>query len=238
MLKTTITKIDKARWAKAQTFELSYAQNNVNHGDDYNHWWRKQFDNYKVLNKLTLPSVLEVGCGPHTNIRLILQLINFSRLLLEDPLIHSYLCMKKQKQIANINIFSLPVEIVHLQKKFNASLLSEPLEELSCEDESIDLCVCINVLDHVRDSDTCLHQIERVTKKGGIIIIGQDLSNQEDQILCPESWNDTGHPIKMDKSYLDDRLSYLSPLLFKVLPREEGRNPRCHYGTYIMIGRK
>lgn len=238
---STIAKVDAKRWSDAQKFEMNFAQNAVNRGDDHNYWWRKQFNNYKILRNLALPNVLEVGCGPHTNIRMILPIIKFQSLFLEDPLINAYLGLTKTHRIARIfkfMQFRSPVEISRLHKKHQARLLSESLEDLSLPDGSIDLCVCINVLDHVRDADMCMKQIERVTKKGGLVIIGQDLSNKEDQILCPESWDDVGHPIKVDDSYLDTQLGYLNPLYKKVLPREEGRNPRCHYGTYLLIGQK
>ena len=238
MHKTTITKVDHDRWAKAQAFELSFAQNSVDRGDDGNKWWRKQFNNYKALKGRTFPEVLEVGCGPHTNVRFILPLIKFSHLELEDPLINTYIELQIQKKIAHLKLLSHPVEIVRLKQKFKSTCLSEPLEELSLPDDSIDLCVCINVLDHVRDASMCLKNIERVTKKGGMVIIGQDLSNEEDQVRCPESWSDAGHPIKLDESFMDEHLGYLNPVLQKILPREEGRNPRCHYGTYILIGQK
>jgi SAM-dependent methyltransferase len=233
-----ITKVDPVRWSDAQSFEMAFAQNVVNRGDDHNYWWRKQFDNYKILRNLILPNVLEVGCGPHTNVRMILPLIKFQSLILEDPLINSYLRLEKIYQVAKIIKFHSPVEIMRLYKKHQASLHLEPLEDLYLPDNSIDLCICINVLDHVRDADTCLKQIERVTKKGGIVIIGQDLSNQEDQKLCPESWEDAGHPIKLDDLYLDVQLGYLDLLYKKILTREKGRNPRCHYGTYLLIGKK
>jgi SAM-dependent methyltransferase len=234
----TITKIDSNRWKQAQKFELSFAHRNVNKGDDHNYWWRKQFENYQVLRNLEFPNVLEVGCGPHTNVRMILPFIKFQNLFLEDPLIHAYLGLKKTFHFAwPLKMFP-SVEVTRLHKKYRASLLIEPLEELSLSDESIDLCICINVLDHVQDTDMCIQQMRRVTKKEGIIILGQDLSNEEDMMLCPESWVDAGHPIKIDDVYLDIQLGDLHPLYKKILPREQGRNPRCHYATYFLIAKR
>src|SRR3712207_5377627 len=40
-------------------------------GDDWNHWWSDQFDNYSFLPE-HLGDYIEVGCGPYTNTRLIL----------------------------------------------------------------------------------------------------------------------------------------------------------------------
>lgn len=233
-----ITKVDFERWQAAQKFELEFAQNAVNSGDDYNYWWYSAFNNYHPIHELILDNVLEVGCGPHTNIRLILPHIKYKNLWLEDPLINSYLQLRRK--IRRFRIFSISSQtaVSELVEKKHAVPLPEQMEELSLANESIDLCVCINVLDHVRDADACFQQMHRVLKKNGILIIGQDMSNAEDLQLCPESWTDIGHPIKMDTEYLDSQTQGLSALYRKILSRGEGRNPRCHYGTYLFIGQK
>jgi hypothetical protein len=74
--------------------------------------------------------------------------------------------------------------------------------------------------------------------KNGVLVLAQDLSNEEDRGSCPESWSDIGHPIKIDARFLDSYLSDVAPLYRRILPREEGRNPRCHYGTYLFVGQK
>lgn len=238
MSQVKVTKVDPERWQAAQKFELEFAQNAVNNGDDYNHWWYSAFENYQAIHKLTLANVLEVGCGPHTNIRLILEHIKCKNLWLEDPLINSYLKLRKQIRRLRIFTISSKTAVSELIEKKHAIALPEQMEELSLASESIDLCVCINVLDHVRDADLCFQQMRRVLKKNGILIIGQDMSNAEDMELCPESWTDIGHPIKMDAGYLDAQTQGLSALYKKILLREQGRNPKCHYGTYLFIGKK
>lgn len=122
--------------------------------------------------------------------------------------------------------------------RYPATPLSEKPEDLPLPDKSIDLCVCINVLDHVQDAQQCIMQMRRVLKDEGILVIGQDLSNEDDVQLCPESWTDMGHPIKMDADFLDSCLNGLIPVYRKILPREDGRDPRCHYGTYLLIGQQ
>lgn len=231
-----IRKVADNRWKAAQAVERAFALRGANRGDDHNKWWLRQFDSYAVLRNRVFPNVLEVGCGPHTNARLILPLIVFHRLFLEDPLMEVYVGMKKTYTIARPFALPGPVEVARLQKKHNASLLSEPLEELSVPDESMDLCICINVLDHVRDADKCISEMRRVTRRGGTIVLGQDLSDKEDAKRCPESWEDPGHPIKVDDQYLEHQLRGVHPLLKRLLAREQGRNPRCHYGTYLLIG--
>lgn len=232
---TNVLKIDRSRWRSAQEFELHFAQRTVNTGDDYNRWWYAAFNRYEVLKGKHFKNVLEVGCGPHTNIRLILSLISFEHIWLEDPLIHEYLKMRKERRILRFLRFRSPTTVASLARRRSVILLSEKLEDLSVPDKSIDLCICINVLDHVEDATSCLRQMRRVLSDG-VLVLGQDLSNEHDREICPESWSDIGHPIKMDAQFLDFNLRDMAPLYQKILPRAEGRNPRCHYGTYLFIG--
>jgi SAM-dependent methyltransferase len=234
---TDVLRIDSDRWRTAQEFELRFAQNTIDVGDDYNLWWYAAFNRYEVLKGKDFTNVIEVGCGPHTNIRLILPLIRFEHLWLEDPLIHEYVKMKKERRILRFLRFTSPTTIASLARRYPVSLLSEKLEDLSLPDKSIDLCICINVLDHVQDVDQCFRQMRRILRSG-VLILAQDLSNEEDRKRCPESWSDIGHPIKMDAEFLDSQLREMAPLYRRILPREEGRNPRCHYGTYLFIGQQ
>jgi len=231
-------KVEEDRWKIAQQFELKYARSNSTIGDDYNNWWCEAFNHYRALQGKDFPNVIEVGCGSHTNLRLILPLINFERVWLEDPLIQEFLLLNRKHR----NWFSpkrrRPVAAAELVERYSANILPEKLEDLSLSDQSIDLCVCINVLDHVQDVQRCLEQILRVLRPGGLLVIGQDLTNEEDFILCPETTTDFGHPIKMDEPYLNTFLNILTPVFRSILPRNEGRNPRCHYGTYLLIGKK
>jgi hypothetical protein len=79
---TDVLKVDDTRWKAAQEFELRFAQKKAGSGDDYNVWWYKAFNHYDFLRQRRFQNVIEVGCGPHTNIRLILPLISVERLWL------------------------------------------------------------------------------------------------------------------------------------------------------------
>ncbi|MBN1106648.1 MAG: methyltransferase domain-containing protein [Deltaproteobacteria bacterium] len=233
---TDVLRVDDSRWKAAQEFELRFARQSVDAGDDSNHWWYSAFERYKILYGKYFQKAIEVGCGPHTNIRLLLPSIKIERLWLEDPLIDEYRRLSRKRRILKFLQFRSPTTIVALARRYPVTFLSEKLEDLSLPDQSIDLCLCINVLDHVQDVDRCLMQVRRILKRG-VLVLGQDLSNEQDREACPESWSDTGHPMKMDAEYLDSRLGDMTTLFYRILPREKGRNPRCHYGTYLFIGR-
>lgn len=241
---------DSEKWKRAQEFELQFAKQTIASGDDGNLWWQVKFDNYNILAGLTFPNVLEVGCGPHTNVKFILPQINFQRVYMEDPLLQFYIThfmIEKKNPVERFKylLFGRDQECNYLLKLFAnldiaVDLSSAKLEELPYRDGVMDLVVCINVLDHVSDFDRCMYEIHRVLRKGGMLVLGQDLSNEEDMRNCPASYVDIGHPIKVDHQVLDDTLAsgVYTELMRKVLPRAEGRNPIAHYGTYCGVFRK
>jgi ubiquinone/menaquinone biosynthesis C-methylase UbiE len=113
-----------------------------------------------------------------------------------------------------------------------------PIEQLPFADGYFDLVVMINVLDHVQDASACMKNVIRVTRCGGFLIIGQDLTNAQDLSRHPNGLQ-TGHPITLDEDWFYPFLhGQFDHLLKKVLPREEGWAPEWHYGTLIFAGRK
>jgi len=248
MSKVNVTKVSRDRWQKAQAFEVEAITSIMGTHDDWNRWWKNKFDGYKVLKGKSLPRVLEVGCGPHTNLRLILPQISTREIYLEDPLIQSYLDFRPgsppSSRLNKLLGRSAPIApAIFIQSLFKDSsyrshISSAPLEELPYKDRLVDLVVCVNVLDHVFDLGLCMAQMDRVLKKGGIIVLGQDLSNDDDYKQAPESWKDVGHPIKVDQFEIEKYLKNYRPLFKKVLPRKAGRNPAAHYGTYLLIAKK
>ncbi|MGV8130102.1 MAG: methyltransferase domain-containing protein [Methanolinea sp.] len=242
-----IRRIDEERWKCAQASELEFARNTIESSDDWNLWWNDKFDDYTILNKRHFDNVLEVGCGPHTNIRYILPKITCKKLWLEDPLIQYYITYNLNR----LNSFWFFLKQYWKNERVNfllkifsnldlsVDLSSSKLENLPYRDNQMDLIICINVLDHVNDYDRCMQEIYRVLNTDGLLILGQDLSNQKDQDLCPESYTDIGHPIKLDHVIIEKSLEgKYSHLFKKILSREEGRNPGAHYGTFLGILQK
>ena len=194
-------------------------------GDDGNLWWLKQFIYYRILPK-DIEKALEVGCGPFTNIRLISKYCKIKEIYCCDPSLDLY------------KTFKLTWLVRQIQKN-NINVLNDKCEILSYKTNYFDLVICINVLDHVQDAICCLREIERVTKTGGFLVLGQDLTNIEDIEKLKGNIDEMGHPIKINHITIDNFLknTYKS-CLKKILPRNKGRNPRAHYGTYLFIGQK
>lgn len=193
-------------------------------GDDSNYWWERQFDMYAVIPQ-RISRAIEVGCGPYSNIRLISAHRKIDQIVCADPLIRTYT--------------NFPHTWISHASRRNRIVPSEcPLESLDFPDASFDLAVCINVLDHVQDATRCLRELIRVTRPGGQIVLGQELTN-EDDLQYPENRDDIGHPIKILSETLDAVFDQTArPLIKKILPRQECRLPKYHYGTYIFVGQR
>lgn len=193
-------------------------------GNDRNDWWEREFDHYHFLPS-RVENALEVGCGPYTNMRKIQKVCSPKHVFLSDPLIRTYLQFK-------MNFVS------EMFLSGRCYIDDHPLEELPFAAEYFDVVVMINVLDHVCDANLCMKRLLAVVRQGGVAIIGQDLTNQDDAARHPEGLQ-IGHPITLDQSWLESRLTgQFDTILSRVLPRERGWAPEWHYGTFLFAGRK
>jgi len=234
-------KVSEERWKKAQAWELRYWQQQhhsffkglqfklrrplqakkVQH-DDWNFWWASKFEDYQVIPN-NINNAIELGCGPYTNIRLVAKGRQIIHTYCNDPLTMHYIHLKRGW-------------LSEAYKKGLILLDDHPIEEMPYVSKYFDLVLMINVLDHVNDALLCIRQAKRITKRGGYLVIGQDLSSMED---VENTGDDTGHPIRIDHVTLDEELlTHFRPHLYRILDREDGRNPPAHYGTYIFIGEK
>ena len=193
-------------------------------GDDSNLWWKGVFNDYSFLPPET-GTALEAGCGPYTNMRHIMGVCRPKHLFLSDPLIKTYVKFK-------LNFTS------DAYRKGFCTLDDFPLENLPYKDAFFDLAVMINVLDHVQDARVCMANIQRVVKPGGWLIIGQDLTDDEDVKNNP--FGEIGHPITLVSEWFNhtlDRNAY-DAAIDKILPRKDGRAPEYHCGTLLFAGKK
>jgi SAM-dependent methyltransferase len=189
--------------------------------DDWNRWWAAQFDDYSFLPP-DLGALVELGCGPFTNARLILEGRTANRVVCSDPLVREYLqyagtWLREAYRGGAVEIDDLPIESATLHES------------------SFDVVVLINVLDHVRDADLCLERAAGLVADGGFFVFGQDLSDEMDIARYP---TDVGHPIRLGADDVRPHLEQFHTLIDRVLPRREGRNPKAHCGTLIFAGRR
>ena len=228
---------ERRHWIGAQAARAKFGKNYIwrvlsafglapkYRGDDWNQWWKREFSNYTFLPP-TVDNALEAGCGPYTNLRLVLERCRPKHVVLSDPLIRTYVKFKL-------------TFVAEMYRSALCVLDDHPLEGLPFADDYFDLAVMINVLDHVRDAQLCMQNLIRVTKPGGFLILGQDLSNDEDLEALRRDQGAIGHPIKLDSGWFEGHLNKgFEPIIRKVLSREQGRAPESHYATLIFAGRK
>jgi SAM-dependent methyltransferase len=239
--------VSKERWLEAQTWEQNHwvraqqsrARFGKNliwrlllaikavpkyRGDDRNFWWKKHFDDYSFLPS-SVENAIEVGCGPYTNVRLMVPHCRFSHLVLSDPLIRTYVGFKL-------------TFVSEMYRQAACMLDDHPLEELPFRANYFELVVMINVLDHVQNAGRCLQNVIDILKPGGLLILGQDLTNEEDLKVLQRDPGLPGHPIKLDEHWFEPFLSRFEPRLKKVLSRDQSYEPHQHYGALIFAGRK
>ena len=243
-----VERVSKARWMEAQAWEERHWAQTQNErsrfgknliwailallrlkpkfrGDDWNLWWERAFDDYGFLPP-RIENAIELGCGPYTNCRLILRRCTARHLFLSDPLIKTYITFRQ-------------TFVAEMHRRGLAILDDHPIEECPFAENYFDLTVIINVLDHVSDAVLCLRKAIAITRLGGILVLGQDLTDEEDTRKLKGGAGEIGHPITIDHVWVERILgSNFEPLIQKVLNREEGRDPAYHYGTYIFAGRK
>jgi len=219
--------IPKDAWAsESQQMELKlWEANNI--GDDWNMWWKMKFDHYVSVANEKVESIAEVGCGPIAkNIQFVVQALQNkpTKYFLSDPLLKDYVNMNRP-----VASFAMDVK---------ATLSAKPLEEWTTK-EPVDMIVCINVLDHVYSMPKCMESLYNNLKKGGILVLGNDLTNQEDFDKTPkDDPHGMMHPIRFDHEDAKPFLSKYEPVFDKILNRQEGRAPGSHYATLLYIGRK
>lgn len=241
-------KVSRERWADAQRWECTYwtAKDKVRRqwhralawrllsclglkpayrGDDWNQWWCDQFNGYRFL-PAQVENAVELGCGPYTNLRLIQSQVRMRHLFLSDPLMRTYVTFRH-------------TFVAEMARRGLAILDDHPAEDCPFAEAYFDLVVMINVLDHVMDARRCLRVATTLAKPGGFILIGQELSDDEDARRVAQTIVEHGHPIKIKHEWMDEILAPVcEPVLRTILPREHGRNPSFHYGTYVYAGRK
>lgn len=218
-----ILKVSEERWQQAQKDELHYWSTQGPEGDDWNAWWQEQFEYYYFLKGHDAGPLIELGCGPFGgNAKRIVDLYDQFRydVTLLDPLMSDFI-----KDGKSVN-------------EFGDHHICSSIEDMSVV-RGFEVVVCINVLDHVRDVAQCFQKMNEILYDGGMLILGQDLSNEIDYKNCPESWEDTKHPIKMDfESLAPFIFPYYQTKFLKILPRAQGRNPKAHYATLCWAGTK
>lgn len=185
------------RWEAAQVYErdtwLTYG---LSLTEDRNTEHAAMFDGYKALPDY-LGNIVELGCGPFTNLRHILPERTVARSVLIDPLASEYQkhhpnCAYKEWTLCGnyVDVVSLSIEeIADLYKQYDV-------------DDQYDVVVIINVLHHCQNALKVFSWINDHLKTGGYLVFHEPVRD-----IDPTQWYDVGHPLSFNQSVLDDFLA-------------------------------
>lgn len=178
-----ITKVDKDRWLSAQKFESDgWLKHWSDANSDRNDHHKVGFNNY-INVPYNLGRVVEIGCGPFTQLQTIIKGRTADSITLLDPLLDQYItlqnCIYKNKVFGNYQ--NIPL-----------SLICDQAENFN-DIEKYDTAVCINVLEHVQDAELILDRLYKCLVPNGIIIFGE---RYYDGLNIDEVY-DIGHPIRI-----------------------------------------
>ena len=156
-----ILKVDENRWLEAQDYEKkTWMKKGIRLSDDRNFEHFTRFDSYKSLKEINynLIKVIELGCGPFTNMRTLVPLLpKLNEIHLLDPLLNDYLshpnCQYKDGKFG----------------KYETKLHVISIEDSEIN-EKFDLVMMINVLEHCYNIYRIFDQITNLLDVGGIFI--------------------------------------------------------------------
>lgn len=177
--KDGVLAVSEARWQQALTYErATWMDYNPQTSSDRNEFHAEQFGDYVALPG-DLGNVVELGCGPFTNLRLILKDRTANSVTLVDPLIKSYIhhpnCAYANEMLAgqDVTLVESAVEDWKTRKKF-------------------DTVVMVNVIPHCRDANAVLDTVRKLLKKGGLLVIAEHPREHP-----AADHYDVGHPLAL-----------------------------------------
>lgn len=196
-----VVAVDRQRWEEAQYYEQrTWMSLNRTANNDRNDVIRNEFEGYGFLRDKTFHNVCEIGCGPFTNLRLILPKIKANKVTLVDPLIKDYLKHPKCSY-PDRYLHGYPVECVGcMAEEFRPSI-------------KYDLVVMINVLPHCMDANKVFERLYDVLKVGGTLVFHEVGFNMD--VIKNNELYDAGHPILVSSELINGFLSLFQKIFEK-----------------------
>lgn len=158
--------ISEKRWEKAQSEEMS------NLGESGRSSWRLLYElseHAEVIRELEVMlkgvnglTALEVGVGPlGIGFLAVHAFIHLSKIVGVEPL-----------PILDIDLGDKALEKYAKELQDRLKIIRSKGENLPLDDETFDISCSINVIDHAHSPDDILKEIARVTKHGGVLVLG------------------------------------------------------------------
>lgn len=216
-----IKRVPRERWAMAQKAERKHWMvNGLGVSDDRNYDHAAGFDHYSALKGLAFSRAIELGCGPFTNLRVIADMCRIEECDLLDPLVEDYLRHPGCRYSATV----LTVDRSHLNSALRqflrrhrrlglqhltergivpiGRLVAAPIEKMPL-DQTYDLAVMENVIEHCYDVDLVFANILSVLKPGGLFVIHDRYYYSEQVEERARTLFDAAHPLQVDRTLVD-----------------------------------
>ena len=191
-----VVQVDKERWRLAQKYERkTWMEASLDAVDDRNFDHLQRFRYYQALGTRRFERAIELGCGPFTNMRLLLDYISPpGEVTLLDPLISDYLshphCTYRDGHLKGV-----PVRIV-----------PSSIEEFEV-DVPFDLVVMNNVLEHCFDIERIFDRVNECLAPGGVFVFADNVFRKGEVEELVKNQFDAGHPLKVTEDLIDNLLS-------------------------------
>jgi SAM-dependent methyltransferase len=227
-----IIKVPLPRWKEAQRAErVHWMIRGIGSLQDRNDFHAAGFEHYRVLHNIQFKNVIELGCGPFTNLRIIGTKCRIIQCALLDPLIKQYLshpfCSYTEKYLY-LEAKSLFGRLLHrLSPKIHRTLqntlchripvskiLANPIESMPT-DELYDMVILINVLEHCYDVSVVFQKVLDIMAEGSMIIFHDTYYEHTKVVSVAKTTYDAAHPLKVDKSLIDEFLNNNFEAIYK-----------------------
>tara|TARA_X000000368_G_scaffold380117_1_gene335690 strand:+ start:2207 stop:7276 length:5070 start_codon:yes stop_codon:yes gene_type:complete len=234
---TGVTVVPFSIWKTAQVAE-SRAWNGNTGSNDRSDEHKQGFQGFSVLNGLYLGDIIEVGAGPWTQTRTILDIFKAENTVrsftIHEPAADFYKqntpsCAYKSGRLAKINgdgFYSFPVTVV-----------GEKGESLTDRHAQYDTLVAINVIEHVQNAYEYLEGLHKTLKPQGLLIFHERFFADPvsgDKVLGRNLY----HPIRITRFVLDVFLEQFDVLTMNENPTPGMLQRKANEHGYYVIARK
>jgi SAM-dependent methyltransferase len=222
-----VARVDRARWEEAQRYERrTWLEAARYASSDRNERHRDLFANYAPIAGQRYARGIELGCGPFTNMRLILERCAVGEVCLLDPLLSEYLahpfCQYRDARLGGVLRNLPPLRALRHAGEFARNrrdaqraggargkpvrLVTSMIEEFETA-EQFDLVVMVNVIEHCQDVDRVFAKILSLLAPGGTFLFADRLYRADEVRRLAEVLYDAGHPLRVDRSVVSDFLA-------------------------------
>jgi SAM-dependent methyltransferase len=236
--------VDQQRWEMAQRCERHHCFDDERHATGGNYNTLVSFDGYRAIAGRQFTDVIELGCGPFTDIRWIARKCRIDQVELLDPLLNDYLTHRNRNYNRKCVWIAPPwrsYQKIHKRLPWVVRLVGRrlPIRKLwatTIEDfdgSEYDLVILINVLEHCRDIDRIFQRVSQTVRSGGILIFGDRTYDPEELAsVGPRQW-DAAHPLRPTTVATDLFLSRFEPLFDARSNVSAGLYERCTQRWFI-----